>query len=251
VPFSAEIHTLESLPPGHLAILRSALSLARDGCVAGADIGGSTTVGEWERLQLSEVDVVKNQTHAQCIAASSSARLEISEELFEPVHAHHETHIGPCPMRRTPTEDGSATGASDGDMGCRCCEVAVAAALLACVGAGARVERRAWAVAANAHLSANERSQSDAPGDSPASAVLPAQASEFTERERSLRAALAETQRLAEQQAAANATELATLQSDLKKLEQQIVAEDVRRANESIRARCVRNAPFFFWRVPK
>lgn len=70
---------MESLPREYLAVLRTALLLARDG-VSSDELDA--------RLRLSEVDVVKNQTQAQCRAnfdEISSIRVEISAELFDPV----------------------------------------------------------------------------------------------------------------------------------------------------------------------
>merc|ERR1711871_735212 len=219
-----EIYTLESLPVEYLTVLRAALALARDGV--------STDLHT--RLCLSEVDVVKNQTQAQCRAnfdGASNSRIELSAELFDPVHVHQDTIVGQCPISMRSQESVETTGS--GKLSCRCCEVAVASVVLACVGAGALAERRAWASAASSRLSALENQVQ--PRTSPP--LLPAQPAEFTARELSLRAQLAERERVSEQQEAAHATELTSLRRDLKQLEQLMVAEEIKRANESSRAR--------------
>jgi hypothetical protein len=115
---------------------------------------------------LSRVDVVTNQTHAQCAAESASERLEISAQLFDPDHVHEE-HVGGCPAQ--PPQQGGR---------CRCREVAVAAALLAGVGAPAVAGRRAWAAA----LARQPATGAERPDQAVAAlelAVLPAQAREY------------------------------------------------------------------------
>lgn len=114
------------------------------------------------------------------------------------VHVHKGVVIGPCPILRMQSQK-SVGGAQ---RCCRCCEVAVASALLACVGSGSLAERRAWASAAPSHLSAiEEQMQPPTSSEIESSLVLPAQASEFTARELSLRSQVAECRRVAEQQA--------------------------------------------------
>lgn len=177
---------------------------------------------------------MKNQTQAQCRAnfdGASNSRIELSAELFDPVHVHQDTIVGQCPISMRSQESVETTGS--GKLSCRCCEVAVASVVLACVGAGALAERRAWASAASSRLSALENQVQ--PRTSPP--LLPAQPAEFTARELSLRAQLAERERVSEQQEAAHATELTSLRRDLKQLEQLMVAEEIKRANESSRAR--------------
>ena len=204
------IHTLESLPTEQLGILRSAVALAKAGS---AD----------ERIEVSQVDVVTNLTHAQLLAVgASSARLEISSEVFEAAHAHA-VSVGACP-------------AAVGGAVCRCREVAVAAALLACSGAESRAERRSWAAAA-AHAHATTDAGTAMHGT--VAPVLPAQAAEFSEREHALRSQLQDMRSAAEQTDAANGAELTKLRDDMKRLEKTIMAEEVKRANEAARARDV------------
>jgi hypothetical protein len=198
-----EILTLEEVDRrGELGVLRSAIALARQ-------------AADDERLELSQVDVVANHSAAECMADTSSwgTQLEISAELLDIGHAH-----------------ASLGGICANNNACRCREVAVASALLACVGAPVHAERRGWAAAAGAEQLHAEPVAEAAP-------VLPAQAHEFSEREHVLREQLQAVSVAAERKDLANATELGRLKEDLKQVEQTIMEEEVKRVNQLSQAR--------------
>ena len=114
-------------------------------------------------------------------------------------HVHQDAVVGPCPLPTIYPQMSAQKPARGGN--CRCCEVAVASALLASINAQAITERRAWAAAAPSRLSAiATEMRPEHPGDIEKSVVLPAQAAEYTAREVSLRAQVAKHQRMAEEQ---------------------------------------------------